>query len=136
MTRGKWVALAVGLAALAVLLPYGPALWMAAAYVEERKENVWLHDPTKDGEYEGILDPVDYLLLKRKRFDWLPGSDRMAQCSFCVETQHVKCPRVVFETWSAATPGLDRVEQSLRLDILAEHLCTCPHPSHAQESEQ
>ena len=39
MTRGRWVAFAVGLAAMAVLVPYGSVLWTAVAYVEERIEH-------------------------------------------------------------------------------------------------
>ena len=36
MTRGKWVALAAGIAAVAVLVLNGPAVWRAVAYEEER----------------------------------------------------------------------------------------------------
>ncbi len=37
MTRGKWVALVVGVAAITVVVPYGPAVWMAVAYALARR---------------------------------------------------------------------------------------------------
>ena len=40
MTRGKWVALAVVLAVLAVLVPYGPVLWRAVAYDRQEAEGL------------------------------------------------------------------------------------------------
>lgn len=36
------MALAVGLAVMSVLVPYGPTLWWAVAYVEERKNLGWV----------------------------------------------------------------------------------------------
>ena len=42
MTRGKWVALAVGVAVIAVLATLFPSLWRATAYVQERTDDFYI----------------------------------------------------------------------------------------------
>ena len=124
MTRGKWVALAVGLAVIVVLIPYGPALWRAVAYVEERMENSSKATILSDADASYL---PEYVVLTRKRFNWVPGPVLTTRCPWCAESDHARCPgkrkMLVF-----LPLGQDRVQGRL-------HPCDCPHPSHAQESE-
>ena len=128
MTRGRWVALAVVVAVIAVLASYGPALWRALVYTLERKEPISPHAryyiEGTDDEFEAL--DFEYVSVMRKRFDWLPGPDRYVRCAWCVASDHAKC------------------SGSKRLVILADmrdpslidwSRCNCPHPSHAQESQ-
>ena len=83
MTRGKWVALAVVLAVIAVVVLNGPALWMAVAYDPGVEERVFWAESTydeksviKEGRPAVVLTPRTHygsLVLKRKRYEWLPG---------------------------------------------------------------
>ena len=109
MTRGKWVALAVGSALFAVLFPFLPLGWEAVMYTPECDEL----EPFKKGVHAVVM---------RKRVDWIPGPDRVLRCAWCAESDHSQCPRKV-GSWAARAMTLDRVA------------CTCPHPSHAQESK-
>ena len=94
MTRGKWVALAVGLAAIAVLVPYGPALWRAVKYADERVE--YGERVTIENGLDGRIQTIrhrgrshgepDYIVLSRKRFHWLSGPDQMIRCPFLPTT--------------------------------------------------
>ena len=73
MTRGKWVALAVGLAVVAVLVPYGPALWRAVAY--QQSSSIAMHTGT-------ISDPI-YVAGWIKRWDIMPGPDVVLEHPSC-----------------------------------------------------
>ena len=126
MTRGKWVALAVGLAVIAVLIPYGPALWWAVAYVEERRIVLIAYEDPNGAEY---LDEQARVL--RKRWSWVLGPEHRVRCGRCQESDHRSCPRLLSmaATWRSTGKilGLD--------GVFSGHLCDCPHPSHAQASE-
>ena len=119
------MALAVGVAVIAVLVPYGPAIWIAVAYEEERREDfvIW---SWFDGERP------DYVMFIRKRFSWLPGPDHLARCAWCVESDHLKCPR---DAEVPTPPKWDLSTISSPMIKEVRFACTCPHPSHAQESE-
>ena len=119
MTRGKWVALAVGLAAIAVLVLYGPALWRAVAYDQGRDWGVQV-------DHEVQPQCVVFMV---KRFSWLPGPDFMQWCASCVESRHVNCPRKmgIYQNWKR--PGKPLAP------VYSAYSCDCPHPSHAQDSE-
>ena len=143
MTRGKWVALAVGLAAVVILVPFFyPPLWRAVAYEKERRQPVFRNlppSPFTTAELRIGFGPVrlkdpGYLLLLRKRFDWLPGRERFSVCGCCVESRHSDCPRRML-----VYASLGEVEDFFTWHhgnvFYQRHTCACPHPSHAQESE-
>ena len=120
MTRGKWVALAVGMTALGFLVPYGPGLWRSVAYVETRLEPL----PVP----EERMPP--YVIAQVRRFDWIPVRRVTGiTCGFCVESKHADCT-----PWMKvrAVPTKD-YDQSP--NAFMAPLCMCPHPSHAQDSE-
>ena len=123
------MALAVGLAVIAVLVPYAPTLWTALAYEEERIED-FVMAASFDGE--PAQERPDYVLFIRKRFDWLPGPDLIIRCAWCVESDHVKCPRYVGRNQTVQEGPLRGWRIGLRQLLQA---CTCPHPSHAEDSE-
>ena len=123
MTRGKWVALAVGLAVIAVLALNGPAVWRVVAYIEERQEGVVLI-PDYTARSQELPRNPDYMIITRKRFIWFPGRDYMVLCAWCAETIHEKCPGDKYVLLpKEATPAETYTT------------CTCPHPSHAEGSE-
>ena len=127
MTRGKWVALAVGVAAIAVASP-------RLLYQTEMRALVF-HSGFKMYEFGEVLhSPLErnsFVEIRRWRFSW-PRNWRMfdarVECGWCLRSLHEDCPHEVsgrgWTTYIAgrAAPGLI-------------HRCACPHPSHAQESE-
>ena len=125
MTRGKWVALAVGLAVIAVLVAYGPALWRAVVFEESRVYGTSGLEPWK------ITPESEYIVIVWKRFSWLPGPQREVRCRDCAESRHVDCPRVMhgFGLYN------ENIGPSLVAAAARDLSCTCVHPSHAQESE-
>ena len=138
MTRGKWVALAVLLAVIALIIPNGPAVWRVVAYVEERHDGVLTIRKLEVGQLlwstatsqpiaRFLMSPPNpnYIVITRKRFNWLPGRDRMVRCAWCVESTHVKCPG---DKYALLLPKEAPPAETYTT-------CTCPHPSHAQESE-
>ncbi len=138
MTRGKWVALVVGLAAVAVAVPYGPALWMAVAY--DRQESSLLSFMIGGRGYsvgrgQGSADPVwkdlKFVVMK-KRHSWMPGSE------FTVPDQ--MCPACILEFHDACFPKAGgsagcSLPDGSSVDLSSSFRCTCPDLSHAQESE-
>ena len=132
MTRGKWAALAVGIAVIAILVPFFPALWRGVAYVEERIDDFYtMHAQDSRRERPACM------ILLRKRFQWLPGPDAMTRCAWCVQSDHLKCPRQVYRPESPPGGGGRRLRSwdNPVPGVLLLYECTCPHPSHAQESE-
>ena len=127
MTRGKWVALAVGVAVIAVLVHYGPALWRAVAYVESRHDGELMMMRFDTRTYERPQNPSRYIIVTRKRFNWLPGRAATVHCGWCVESAHQKCPGDQYNLFSPKGEW-PRWPSETRT-------CTCPHASHAQESE-
>ncbi len=132
MTRAKWVALAVGLVVMAVLVTNGPALWRAVGYEEERRED-FVMGSWFDGERP------DYVMFIRKRFSWLPGPDRFARCAWCVESDHLKCPRDIYWPESSQV-GAEVPPPRWRVSTINSPMinvvkfgCDCPHPSHAKD---
>ena len=122
MTRGKWVALAVGVAVMALLVPYGPAMWRVVTYEDRRIEDLSV-------SLSNAAAKVEYMIVSRKRFDWVSGPDSFVRCSFCVESEHRMCPRDTASAWvMKENPRSGTWEQRFVL-------CTCPHPSHAQDSK-
>ena len=121
MTRGKWVALAVGIAAIAVLVPYGPALWRAVAYVEERDRMDIGHS---------AIPAWDFSVL-RKRVPWLPGEDNVIPsqlCRYCWLELHEHC-------WQPLAGRNLSFGKGSRIGVHEYYLpatfhCTCPDPSH------
>ncbi len=153
MTRGKWVALAVGLAVLAVLVPYGPAVWRAVAYAPERLEPVVVlandHPKYAHTEYthtgpiefisgmysNGMRTTVSVLTVKRKRHTWIPGEEFIVPdqvCPWCRRTTLIPHEYCFTGRGNRANIGL---RDGTRLDLPETFRCTCPHASHAQESE-
>jgi len=109
MTRGKWVALAVVVAVIAVLVPYGPVLWRAVAYQRYQREL-------------GISEVGFYYL--HKRASWLPGDEFLVPdqpCNRCLQWDHERCG-VILEAEPVVLPPED-------------FRCTCTDPSHDGDSE-
>ena len=152
MTRGKWVAMAVGVAVIAVLVPYGPELWMAVAYTGAREELVAViergttqYTPyTHIGPIEftsayrsgsGTLTMVGPLTIKRKRHAWIPGEEFIVpdqECPWCERTSYMRHEYCFTGRGAEANCGF---RDGTRLYLPETFRCTCPHPSHAQESE-
>lgn len=132
MTRGKWVALAVGLAVIGVIVLNGPAVWRAVPYSSEVLFPVKLY-PGLDRTRLNRSDPVrapDYIVIWQKRGDWIPGQRYIIRCSFCLDSDHDLCVGVMNGEWSRVRPS----EASFHV-FDAAFRCSCPHPSHAEESE-
>ena len=136
MTRGKWVALAVGLAVVAVLVSYGPAVWRTVAYVEEQQTQPLYFWNEGNGWKE------DNHVLLRARREWLSGARlKAAMCGWCDESDHLQCPRELafvlpagcrIEYQPMQSVGTPEVSAGMHAVMLP---CTCADPSHAQESE-
>ena len=136
MTRGQWVALGGVVAAIAVLIPYGPAVWRAVAYVEERIEPIDVRHRYSTHRYStnstevntdlATLE-VEYMVVLRKRLEWLPGPDLVVRCAWCVESDHARCPGSNF---ALSCPAGTRDSR-----FIGTVHCDCPHPSHAEGSE-
>ena len=107
MTRGKWVALAVGVAVIAVLVSYGPAVWRVVAYEELARSEQW------------------HMVRLVKRWPWLPGRQSLLPdqvCNACRFRYHENC-------WGTA----DTRKASWK--FLGSFRCTCLHePSTSHES--
>ena len=117
MTRGKWVALAVGLAVIAVLVHYGPAMWRAVRY---QKVRVWGVQVDPDVQPECVVYMV-------RRFIWDPGPKFTQLCTGCAESRHVGCPRRIGIFLNTEGKG--------GVPVHYTYSCDCPHSSHAQDSE-
>ena len=117
MTRGKWVALAVGLAVAACLVAIAPQAWLWSAYRNAEVEEI-VRFPISG--FPKWLKEVRRPALV-KRWDWLPGREVVLpdrRCNACLHDSHRNCPR--------------RISIS---EVADELLCTCRHPSHAQDSK-
>ena len=78
---------------------------------------------------DGPLWEGGFVVL-RKRPGWLPGSEITIPdqtCPACILAHHSAC----FPKWSASC----RFPDGSSVDLPSSFRCTCPHPSHAQESE-
>ena len=141
MTRGKWVALAVGLAVIAVLVPYGPAVWRAVAY-----ERHTMFGRPQDTSWS--------MYFCQKRYSWLPGSPQFVPpqpCGRCRNQDHGRCiaeesdrlfgsGTVITFTGTHLSYEKTRHASAVVLVPLSAARpmvwrCTCPHPSHAGNSE-
>ena len=153
MTRGKWVAVVVGLGVAACLASVFPQAWLWLAYrdaevrealsigragegrdvkINGEVEMDWtrrLGSFYADGVVVTISDESSSVTVKGssrrpalvKRWGWLPGREivlRDGRCWLCLQDAHWFCP--------------DTVSFS---ELLDDVHCTCPHPSHAPESE-
>ena len=140
MTRGKWVALTVGLAVIAVIVLNGPAFWKAVAYEQREAEAVFFGTGrARFSRSGGVGGPGDNpfwedrgFVVVRKRYSWIPGSE------FTVPDQ--MCPACILEFHDACFPkaggsaGCSFPDGS-SVDLSSSFRCTCPDLSHAQESE-
>ena len=129
MTRGKWVALVVGLAAVVLLAPFSPALWRAAMYTPERETPVVYLVP--DNLIEENFE-FGYAAVSEKRHRWLPGPDYVVQCKWCADSDHRACPRNLLMSTGDNNVGDSFISVAPPME---RYTCDCPHPSHAQESE-
>ncbi len=148
MTRGKSVALAVGVAAVAVLVLNGPAVWRVVAYVQVPISSgpvsvhlgggavSYLSGTDQMGAMTTNLETAvvesGTLTVHKKRHAWLPGQAFIIPDQACVSCglgKHTVCfPRHV-EGARFITPDGTRVE-------LPENFrCTCTDPSHDGDSQ-
>ena len=138
MTRGKWVALAVGLAVVAVLVVNGPALWRSVAYVKEQRKGlsdgarlcIFIGSAT-DSQPIRWSGPMEVDVF-RKRYKWLPGQEVIVPDQPCIPCNgglHDWC-------WNERRerPPFVRIIRGTEPQS-APFRCTCPHPSHAESSE-
>ena len=153
MTRGKWVALAVGVAVTAVLVLNAPAVWRVAAYTQAREELVVVIEKanTKYTPYTHIgpiefravyksglgptLSMVGLLTIKRKRYAWIPGEELIVPdqvCPWCNPRTYIPHEYCFKGPGSSANIGL---RDGTRVHLPETFRCTCTHSSHAQESE-
>ena len=128
MTRGKWVALVVGLAVIAVLVLASPRL----LYQTEMRALVF-HSGFEMYEFGEVLQAppegdcfveIRRVWFSRPRSAFEPQG--RARCGWCLRSRHDSCPRKVSGGGSIG---------SSRIVPFPVYECDCPHPSHAQESE-
>ncbi len=113
MTRRRIIAGVILLAAVVVAVPAAPGVWRKVVY-----RSIDL------GGMEGLT----------KRWAWLPGPYVYVPnqfCNYCRRAEHGYCWRVP----DSALPGREGFSLYPFLDFPADFRCTCPHPSHAEDSE-
>ena len=138
MTRGKWVAVVVGLAAIVLLALVSPRILYEhelRALVFDSEFEIYefgevLHSPPED---DSFVEVRRWRFNRtHRRFPW-ERSDTSVECGWCIRSRHDGCPRkvagrVVFGTGRVGTV------RGTRSPFRAIRECDCPHASHAQDS--
>ena len=120
MTRGWLVTTCILLAATACIGTALSQAWRPLVYEKITMGQYWGVPAPDIGEPVFLIPPNGQnRVMWKKKWVWIPGRDLVAddgRCSLCLQDKHGDCSDI----WLADNTRLP---------------CTCPHPSHAQESE-